>query len=122
MSMPNTYHHLMDLGIREEYSMGYGSINGFRASIATPFYWYDLEQEKATNLLIHPFCFMDANAYYEQQLSAEQALAELRQYLQVIRSVGGTMSTIWHNHFLGTAPEFEGWRETYAQFVQEATK
>lgn len=121
MSMPHTYHHLMDLGIREEYSMGYGSINGFRASVATPFYWYDLEQEKQTNLLIHPFCFMDANAFYEQNLSPDETLTELRDYLRVIRSVGGTMTTIWHNHILGTAPEFEGMREVYAQFVAEAT-
>lgn len=122
MSMPHTYHHLQDLGIKHEYSMGYGSINGFRASIATPFFWYDLEQEAQTDLLIHPFCFMDANAYYEQRLSADEALGELRELLRVIRSVGGTMSTVWHNHFLGTAPEFEGWRETYARFVAEATK
>ena len=65
---------------------------------------------------------MDANAYYEEKLSAEEALNQLRQFLQIIRSVGGTMGTVWHNHLLGTAPEFEGWREVYAQFVQEATK
>lgn len=122
MTMPHTYHHLMDLGIKHEYSMGYGTINGFRASVATPFYWYDLEKEQQTDLLIHPFCFMDANAYYEQTLSAEEALGELREFLRLIRSLGGTMSTVWHNHLLGTAPEFEGWRETYAQFVAEATR
>lgn len=121
MGLPQTYHRLRELGIKHEYSMGYGTTNGFRASVATPFYWYDLEQEQQTDLLIHPFCFMDANAYYEQQQTAEETLAELRQYLQVTRSVGGTMSTIWHNHLLGTAPEFEGWREVYAQFVAEAT-
>ncbi|RPD44438.1 polysaccharide deacetylase family protein [Paracnuella aquatica] len=120
MSMPHTYHRLQELGIKHEYSMGYGTINGFRASVATPFYWYDLEQEAQTDLLIHPFCFMDANAYHEQKLSPDEALSELRELLRVTRSVGGTMGTLWHNHFLGTAPEFEGWREVYEQFVQEA--
>lgn len=120
MSMPHTYHRLQEQGIKHEYSMGYGTINGFRASVATPFYWYDLEQEAQTDLLIHPFCFMDANAYYEQKLSPDEALSELRELLRVTRSVGGTMGTLWHNHFLGTAPEFEGWREVYEQFVQEA--
>lgn len=122
MRLPHTYHHLQDLGIKHEYSMGYGSINGFRASVATPFFWYDLEKEQQTDLFIHPFCFMDANAFYEQKLSAEEALTELRQFLKVIRSVGGTMGTVWHNHLLGTAPEFEGWREAYAAFVKEATQ
>ncbi|OLY94141.1 hypothetical protein SAMN05444008_11035 [Cnuella takakiae] len=119
MQMPQTYHHLQDLGIQHEYSMGYGTINGFRASVATPYYWYDLEKEQQTNLLIHPFCFMDATAYYQQKQTPEETLAELRELLKTIRSVGGTMSTVWHNHLLGTAPEFEGWREVYAQFVAE---
>jgi exo-beta-1,3-glucanase (GH17 family) len=97
--------------------MGYGSINGFRASVATPFFWYDLKNEEATNLLVHPFCFMDANSYYEQKQSAEESMQELWRYYQTIQSVKGQMITIWHNSFLGTAPEFEGWREAYQQFV-----
>ena len=102
--------------------MGYGSINGFRASVSTPFYWYDLKNEEPTQLLIHPFCFMDANAYYEQNSSAQEALAEMMQYYQVIKQVNGTMITIWHNSFLGTDDEFEGWKEAYQQFIALVAK
>lgn len=115
--LPETYRRLVHAGITDDYSMGYGSINGFRASIATPFYWYDLKQEEATNLLIHPFCFMDANSYYEQKQSPEEALQEMLQYYRNIQSVNGQMITIWHNNFLGTSNAFEGWREVYRQFV-----
>jgi len=115
--LPSTYRKLLALGITNDYSMGYGSINGFRASIATSFYWYDLKNEETTNLLLHPFCFMDANAYYEQKLSAEEALQELIEYYNVVKSVNGTLITIWHNNFLGTAEEFAGWRETYEGFL-----
>jgi hypothetical protein len=118
LTLPHTYHFLMDNGITHEYSMGYGSINGFRASVALPFYWYDLEREEKTELVVHPFCFMDANAYYEQKLSAQEALQELLQFYTSIRSVGGTMCTLWHNNFLGTADEFEGWRDTYENFIE----
>ncbi|MFL5740591.1 MAG: polysaccharide deacetylase family protein, partial [Flavisolibacter sp.] len=115
--LPVTYQQLLGLGIKNDYSMGYGSINGFRASISTPYYWYDLKHEEKTDLLLHPFCFMDANAYYEQHLSAGQALNELMQYYSVIRSVNGRMITIWHNSFLGTDSSFEGWREAYEEFI-----
>jgi exo-beta-1,3-glucanase (GH17 family) len=97
--------------------MGYGSINGFRASIATSYYWYDLKNEEKTQLQIHPFCFMDANSYYEQQLPAEAAFEELMQYYDAVKSVNGTMITIWHNNFLGTDRNFTGWKEIYRQFV-----
>ena len=62
-SLPDTYRQLINHGILNEFSMGYGSINGFRASIASPFYWYDLSREEKTPLLVYPFCFMDANAF-----------------------------------------------------------
>jgi hypothetical protein len=120
--LPFTYRKLLALGIINDYSMGYGSINGFRASIASPFYWYDLKNEERTQLLIHPFCFMDANSYYEQKLSPKDALEELMQYYSVVRSIKGTMITIWHNNFLGTDDEFEGWKEVYEKFVSSIMK
>ena len=116
--LPATFQRLLNAGITHEYSMGYGQVNGFRASICTPYYWYDLEQEQSTSLIIHPFCFMDANAYYEQNLSPDEALNELKQFYTSIKEVNGTMITLWHNNFLGTAREFEGWREVYEQFIQ----
>src|SRR5439155_21970596 len=87
--LPQTFQHLIHAGITQEYSIGYGSINGFRASVATPFYWYDLQNEETTKLLLHPFCFMDANAFYEEELSAAEALEELRHYYSIIKSVNG---------------------------------
>lgn len=117
MELPATYRELLQVGIHHDHSMGYGSINGFRASYTNSFYWYDLKNDKQTDLKIHPFCFMDANAYYEQKLSAEEALIEMMQYYEVIKSVNGTMITLWHNSFLGTSKEFEGWRDVYERFV-----
>jgi len=117
-TLPDTYRHLIQAGISDDYSMGYGSINGFRASITTSFYWYDLEKEEQTSLLIHPFCFMDANAFFEQKLSPEQALDEILSYYKKIKNVNGQMVTIWHNTFLGTDKMFKGWREVYEKFIR----
>jgi len=116
--LPQTYRRLITAGIRNDYSMGYGSINGFRASIASSYYWYDLKNDEATNLLIHPFCFMDANSFYEQGHTADEAAKELARYYETIRAVNGTMITIWHNSFLGSAKEFNGWRKIYQTFIE----
>ncbi len=117
LKFPTTYQHLLNARVTHDYSMGYGTINGFRASITTPFYWYDLTKEVATKLLVHPFCFMDANSFYEQHQDAEKALEEMVRLYREIKAVDGTMITIWHNSFLGTGEEFRGWREVYEQFV-----
>ena len=116
-TLPSTYRKLIALELINDYSMGYGSINGFRASIASSYLWYDLKNEEKTKLHIHPFCFMDANSYYEQKFSAETAFEELMQYYHRIKSVNGTMITIWHNNFLGTDKGFTGWKEVYQKFI-----
>ena len=118
-NLPETFRHLAEAGIHEDFSMGYGGINGFRASIASPFYWYDLEKEQATSLLLYPFCFMEANSFFEQRSTPQQALEEMRHYFQEVKKVNGVLITIWHNTFLGTDKLFSGWREVYARFVKE---
>lgn len=119
MSMPQTYQELIKAGIEADYTMGYGSINGFRASVASTFYWYDLTTEKTTSLQLYPFCYMDANSFYEQNLDAGQALEELQYYLNECKKVNGFFISIFHNNFLGTDKQFTGWKEMYTKFISQ---
>ncbi len=119
LSLPGTYRRLLEAGIRTDFSMGYGSINGFRASVADPFYWYDLEKDQATELLLEPFCFMDANAYFEQGQDPAQTARELQHYARVVTGVNGTLTMIWHNFMLGNEPRFAGWRDLYGDFIRQ---
>jgi len=119
MKLPDTYRKLIAANITEDYSMGYGSINGFRASYCLPYRWYDLEKEKMTALTIYPFCYMEANSYYEQHYSAQQALEEMEHYYTVTKKVNGLLITIWHNHFLGSDKMYEGWKEVYEEFMRK---
>jgi len=122
MTLPETYQTLIAIGIKEDYSMGYGSINGFRASYCLPYKWYDLEKEQQTDLTIFPFCFMDANSYFEQGYSAEEALKEMRHYYNIVKQVNGHFITVWHNHFLGIDKMFKGWREIYKKMINEMSE
>ena len=117
LTLPETYRKLINIGVTDDYSMGYGSINGFRASVASPFYWFDLKQNEATNLLVHPFCWMDANSYFEQQLSASEAAVELQEYYNSVKQVGGNCTIILHNNFLTEQPQWLPWRKMYEAFL-----
>jgi hypothetical protein len=118
MNLPKTYRLLIENEIKEDHSMGYGSINGFRASATSPFYWYDLEREQQTALLIRPFCYMEANSFFEQQYAAVEAADELQQYHDIIKSVGGELITIFHNHFVTAQKEWLPWRNMYSGFLK----
>lgn len=118
--LPHSYRQLLHAGIAHDYTMGYGTVNGFRAGTSRSFMWYDLEREAATQLRIHPFAFMDANAYYEAKQTPLQALQELLVLCNRIRELRGTCVTIFHNHLLGNDPMLAGWRNMYEQFLLQA--
>lgn len=120
--LPETYEQLIEAGIAQEHSMGYGSTNGFRASVADDFYWYNLAKEITTPLRIFPFCWMDANSFYEQQQDAIASLSELQYYLAQCKAVNGQMITIVHNNFLGTDSVFAGWGSMYQKFIAQVPK
>ncbi|RYY70678.1 MAG: hypothetical protein EOO13_05780 [Chitinophagaceae bacterium] len=119
LNLPDTFTRLIEAGILNEYSMGYGSINGFRASVASSFFWYNLQTEKTTNLRLYPFCFMDANSFYEQKQNTEESFHELMTYYQQCKSVNGELITIFHNNFLGDDAAFNGWKERYSKFIAQ---
>jgi hypothetical protein len=117
--VPLHYRRLISLGIADDYSMGYGTINGYRASVSEPFPWYDLEREKETSLTVHPFCWMDANSYYEQGYTPARAFEELKGYHDELKRLGGQLITISHNNFLSDEPGFAGWKQVYEIFLDE---
>lgn len=119
MSLPQTFRELIRCGIQKDFSMGYGSINGFRASVCSSFSWYDLQEETTTALQLFPFCYMDANSVFEQKHSPKEAYAELVQYYETVKKLNGLFISIWHNNILGASRQFEGWREMFELFMKE---
>ncbi|HYD21026.1 MAG TPA: polysaccharide deacetylase family protein [Flavipsychrobacter sp.] len=118
LKMPGTYRSLIALGIEDDYSMGYGTNLGFRAGTGASFMWYDLKKEEASQLRVHPFCFMDTTARYEEKLSPAEAVHVLNGMKKVLEQCNSMLVTIFHNFSLGTSPEWKGWREAYENFIK----
>ncbi|MBL7698423.1 MAG: polysaccharide deacetylase family protein [Chitinophagaceae bacterium] len=119
LTLPETYRKLLAAGIKKDFSMGYGSINGFRASVSSPFKWYDLAKDQATSLTVYPFCFMDANSFYEAKQSPSEAFDELMAYYNAVKKVNGMLVTIWHNSLLGSDKNTAGWSRMFEIFMKE---
>jgi hypothetical protein len=117
--LPHTFRRFIGCGLVKDYSMGYGSTNGFRASVASSYRWFDLEKNEDTQLMLFPFCFMDANSFYEQKQTPQQAYEEMVYFYNTVKKLNGLLVTIWHNQFLGTSKEFEGWGKIYELFMTE---
>jgi len=122
MRLPDTYRALIDRGITDDWSMGYGASIGFRAGTSRPFYWFDLESGAQTMLRVHPFCFMDSTAHYELGLSADEAFKRLEEMSRLVQKVKGCLVTVFHNFSLGSEEEWKGWNEYYKEFLITVSK
>ncbi len=120
LKVPASCRLLLDAGIADDFSMGYSTHLGFRAGTGSSFLWYDLLNERVTNLRMHPFCFMDTAALYELQLTPADAFTALHLMMQELKHVGSPLITVFHNFSLGSAPEWSGWSEAYRDFVAKA--
>jgi hypothetical protein len=120
-SLPETYQHLIDLEITEDYSMGYASHVGFRASTCTPFYFYDLDFEIQTPLKIFPFALMDTTLNDYVKLTPKQSLGKIRDLKNEVRAVNGTFITLFHNEALSNYLRWKGWSRLYDLMVKIAT-
>lgn len=104
--LPSTYRQLINHNITDDYSMGYADAAGYRAGTSHSFLWYDLNAEKTTNLMVHPFQLMDVTMNKYMKLTPQEAINLASNYSKDISLVEGLMTTIWHNSSFG----FEGWK------------
>ncbi len=119
LRFPETYQRLVSLGIKQDYSMGYADDTGFRASIATPFRWFDLAKNEKTDLWIYPFQAMDVTLKEYLNLSPDEAMERLNNLISETKAVGGTFISLWHNSSFSNTEGWEGWREVYEYILQK---
>ncbi len=111
--LPETYRNLLKIGIDNDFSMGYATQLGFRASIASPFFFYDLEREETTTLKIHPLALMDTTLIYHLKLSPDEATKKAKKIVDEVKKVEGTFISLWHHETLSNNTESNPWRDCY---------
>jgi hypothetical protein len=112
--LPESYRQLIELGIRHEYSMGYGNCNGFRASYADPYPWFDLSINQVTDLMVHPFFYMDTVSVFQQKESPDTALNFIQHTKSICRGVVREIQLVFHPHTLVE----KGWRDLLRNILQ----
>lgn len=122
LSFPQTYQSLLKVGITDDYTMGYPSQIGFRASICTPFYFYDLENEEKTTLKIHSFAAMDSTFKYYLKVRSSEVVYQLKPMIEEVKAVGGNFCILFHNESLGEYKLWKNWGDVYEQVVKVALR
>lgn len=117
LSLPKTYLKLIKAGILHDYTMGYADEVGFRAGTCTPFFWYDLQLEKQSHLMVHPFAVMDVTLRKYLNLSPEKATTQITTLINNVKLVNGTFYSLWHNESISEIGVWKNWRKVYEDML-----
>ncbi len=97
MQVPDTFQILNNLDFSEDFTLAYASHPGFRAGTCIPFYFYDIQSDEATSLLIRPTILMDATLISYLHMSPEDALQKIKHLADACVLSGGDFTMLWHN-------------------------
>lgn len=118
LDIPFNYRNLIHSGIEHDYSMGFPTQPGFRAGTSFPFYFFDLEEDFTTNLLLHPFSVMDVS--FNKYLNTDPivSLDLIKQIIDSVKNVNGQFISIWHNESLHNMYQWKGWNFIYEDMIR----
>lgn len=122
LKFPETYQNLIACGIKHDYTMGYSTQLGFRASICTPFPFYDINKETQTELIVHPFVAMDATFKYFLKIRASEVVYHIKPLYEIVKKVGGEMGVVFHNESIGSHKNWKNWHSTYENLLRMCVK
>ena len=121
-TLPSTLERSIAAGVKEEHSLGFTDRFGFRAGTCTPFPWYDLEHERETSLVLHPFAVMDSALIERMKLDPAEVVATMSGVSDLVRKVDGPFVSVWHDRYLSGHREFASWPEVFKRVMQHAKR
>ncbi|MBN4085334.1 polysaccharide deacetylase family protein [Flavobacteriaceae bacterium AH-315-B10] len=120
LNLPTNYRNLIDLGIKEDYTMGYVSEIGFRAGTCTPFLFYDMDYEIQTPLMVHSYHLMDyALLQHTSLLDKKETLNKI---INEIKQVNGTFTPVFHNYTFSNEERWQGFKELFALILESTNE
>ena len=119
VKFPESFRILLSENIKDDYSLGFSSMNGFRASTCTPLYFYDLEKEERTDLRMHPFIFMDSAMIDHLKITPGAGILAINDLLKQVATHGGEAIGIWHNYSLSEKDQYKGWRDVLISIFKQ---
>jgi hypothetical protein len=120
LRLPNSYKILQQIGVANDWSMGYPEATGFRAGTSKPYVWYDLIDEKSMGIIIHPFCIMDVTCKNYLNLSYILSIEKGNKIKQQLELIGGTFCFIFHNESVSNSFPWKNWKNTIINWSEKS--
>lgn len=122
IKIPEYYERLHELGVKNDYTMGFADKPGFRSGTSRSFIFYNLINEQCESLIIHPFCIMDRTLKTYEQNSIDEVFQLFEEFALSLKKVNGTFISLWHNEALSDHFEWKGWKILFEKIMTQITR
>ena len=109
-------------GVESDASLGWSRDVGFRSGFSRSFVAYDLDAESTLSLVVRPLAVMDTAMRVGLGWSSSDARGHMEAMMELVKEVGGTWMSCWHNTSVSDEGEWQGWRATYVHMVEVARR
>jgi len=114
---PNSLDLWRQVGITDDYTLGFAERCGFRCGTCHPYPLYDVRHDRVTDIIEHPLIVMDGTLFDYMKLSVTQARTLTQKLKQRCFDVEGDFVILWHNH--ATTRELEPYyKEVYLMAIK----
>lgn len=110
LKLPYSYELLCELGIKQDYSMGWPDVPGYRAGTNFSFPFFNLTKNEVQNLIITPFTWMDAHYIFSDKKNMMEA--DFNKFMEDTEDYGGQFVPIFHNNHFHNNPKLYHLLET----------
>ena len=95
---PNSLDLWRQVGITDDYTLGFAERCGFRCGTCHPYPLYDVRHDKVTDIIEHPLIVMDGTLFDYMKLPVEKAKKLVMKLKKRCFDVEGDFVFLWHNH------------------------
>jgi len=120
MYVPETFRHLESAGFKDDFTVAFSHAPGFRSGTAVPYYFYDVEKDVESKLLLHPTVVMDATLITHLCLQPDAALEKIKRLIDECKKSGGDFISLWHNSNLADNSKNNIWQKVFIEMFRYA--
>lgn len=119
---PGTFQLLHNITIKHDYSLGFADDVGFRMGTARTVPFYNLMTDEVTDLMLHPFVYMDGTLNQYLKLNPQEAQKTIEPLIEQVKKYGGDFICIWHNDTINDLAQWQGWKAVLEFTIQQFHK
>jgi hypothetical protein len=103
---PEDMQHLIEVGVTNDFTLGYADVAGFRLGTCRAVKWINPRTQQLTSLTLHPLTIMDGTLSDKRYMfmNSHDAYEYCIRLINMVESWNGELVLLWHNTSVEDTP------------------